>query len=350
MAIWEEFNNIDTRDYATQHPALFAYVKEAMAAPGKQYLLIGDSNHGDDELKKFKSSPALAALFKQAAVAHVCVEVPRELAPPARMGAYRAQLGSASETLDKTEAAFWRDFEFAWRDWAARYGKDGDGDVLRQLNRNIGIITDMVKRKRISAEEGQRKLDRLDNEAIAFNRSYWGPRLLGFVHAGLRVTAADSWQWKSALVHGDGERIFLGDREVAGYIDSQARGQKTAVIYGAGHFQYDGTLAARLGREKCVHIDIYADRSEYQRRLGVAKTYADILPDKVYLLKEQALEDPDPALYRAARKRTDDMAQRDKDDVVRRYGPDARPAAKTAAVARLVKVPGTDPQYFDYVP
>ncbi len=75
----EEFNNLDVAGYTALHPALFAYVKNAMAQPGKQFLLIGDTDHKSEELKKFLGGAPLAALFRNAAVPHVAVETKREM-------------------------------------------------------------------------------------------------------------------------------------------------------------------------------------------------------------------------------------------------------------------------------
>ena len=40
-------------DYEARHPALFAYVKEQMTRPEKQFLLIGDTDHNDPDVYGF---------------------------------------------------------------------------------------------------------------------------------------------------------------------------------------------------------------------------------------------------------------------------------------------------------
>ncbi len=75
----KEFNNLDVAGYAALHPELFAYVKQAMAQPGKQFLLIGDTDHNSPELKTFLRGAPLAALFRNAAVPHVAIEIKREM-------------------------------------------------------------------------------------------------------------------------------------------------------------------------------------------------------------------------------------------------------------------------------
>ena len=354
MALWEEFNNIDVRDYQALHPELFAYVKEAMAGPGKQYLLIGDTAHSNDDIKKFKNSPTLAALFRYAAVPHVCLETDREGMSPARLGAYREKLDAVrngllpEEALEKAEAGFWKDLDLNWRRMAERYDKYNA--VSRQIRKNTEMFASLVRRGRITPEKGARILQQLEDSYPDSTRRYLGARTLGFTHAGLRVTAADSWQWQDPPLRNLGERIFLGDREVANYIGAQAHGEKTAVIYGAAHFQYDGALGARLGRDQCVHIDIYAGRDEYLRQFSKGKSYTDFMPDRIYLLRERVLEKPNAALYRAAKYRTRDEAQDYKDGVARTFGPNARPARKEAAIARIKKLPEMDAGWFNYIP
>src|ERR1700690_3205530 len=85
----KEFNNLDLQGYAGRHPALFAYVKDAMAQPGKQFLLVGDTKHKDTALETFLHSPALAALFNYAAIPHVAWELMRENTTQERLDAFR---------------------------------------------------------------------------------------------------------------------------------------------------------------------------------------------------------------------------------------------------------------------
>src|SRR5262249_51891348 len=157
MAIWQEFNNIDARDYAALHPELFAYVKEAMAQPGKQYLLIGDTDHDNEgDLDKFKKGPALAALFKHASIPHVAVETVRELATPEELGTYRWKAAAAKkgmlteEGLDKAEKGFWKKLEMTWRKWVAVHPHCTDRPALDQLTENLTELAAMEKRGEIT--------------------------------------------------------------------------------------------------------------------------------------------------------------------------------------------------------
>jgi hypothetical protein len=349
MTLQESFDNINTQDYKSRHPALFAYVREQMAAPHKQYLLIGDTGHLDPALREFLKSPVLAALFNHAALPHICVEMPREIASPERLAAYRARQ-EAGEIPSDNDRTFWREFQTdLWR-WAGNYDVQHYTRELQQLRATIAHIQKMVRQRTIAPAGAQIRFKCLEDRSIEKTQSFYESSLLGFSQAGLRVTAADSWQWIPFLVPSCGERTFLGDREVAAYIDRQAQNEKTAIIYGSSHFWYEGTLASRLGHDKSVHIDFYASRDSYKNALEKYKCHADFMPDRVYLLKEGILEAPDPALYRITSARTDDPDQKLKDNVAQRFGPDAGPAAKAAAIAKIVKLPHIDPQYFNYVP
>ena len=286
--LWREFNNINVRDYQILHPALFSYVKEAMATPGKQYLLIGDTNHSDIQTRQFLNSPALVALFNHAAIPHVAIEVPREIAPPERIAEFSAQ-SQRPETADKAEEKFWKDVWTDVKKFAGQYEIARYSDMLRGLNGEIGSIKEAMSRGRMIPALGQDEIARLENEATDLNKQYWDTRLSGFASAGLHVTAADSWQWMPFLVPGSAERVWLGDREVAAYIAKQAQGDKTAILYGTGHFQYDGGLATHIGRENSVYIDIYADREAYRcnalfhtgRQIF---SHRSIHPSRIYLL------------------------------------------------------------------
>jgi hypothetical protein len=297
----KEFNNLDVPAYTARHPDLFAYVREQMAGPGKQFLLIGDTSHKDGDLEKFLHGPALAALFSHAAVPHVAWETPREMIPQARLDAFR--------------------------DKCSQY---------RQ-----GLLTAAgLNDARIAFFTG----------GLESGRYYWDKSILGFMEAGLRTTPADSIQWRDGTPC-DAERVFLGDREVASYIEAQAHGDKTAFVYGAAHLCYDGSLGTRLSREKCVHIDIYASRAAYERVKNYHDTHVDVTPDKVYLVEERALEEPDRAAYFSASDRLDDPRQSEKDDIARNYGPEAEPFANATAMMNRVRIlPQTNRRWFDYVP
>jgi hypothetical protein len=174
--------------------------------------------------------------------------------------------------------------------------------------------------------------------------------LLGFSQAGLRATAADSRQWLEGTP-GQAERLFLGDREVAHYIRGRAGADRTAVVYGAGHFYYNDTMASRLGRGQCVHVDIYPDRATYEKLRSRYPTHVDMAPDKVYILDEKRLEDADMALYRSAPERDGDKIQQLRDEVAYLFGPDAPIMARASCIGEcLHPLPGTDPQWFDYIP
>lgn len=309
--LWQEFNNIDVRDYEALYPELFAYVREQMAGLDKQFLLIGDTNHHDTGLRRFLESPALAALFKAAAIPHVCTERPREIVPPERVALYRE---AVKINPQGAERLFWAGVRVDLRHWRKQYHIDGISDPL------LGRV-----------------------------KGFYGPQMLGFTHAGLRMSAVDSIQWRETQIPGAAERAFLGDREVAAYIKAQVRNEKTAIIYGMGHFLYEHGMASRLGRENCLHIDFYADRESYEAN-SYRRIYRDMMPDRVCFLKERALKEPDPRYYCTVTDILDDMAQAWKLAVILRYGEGADSAVKARVQSRIKVIPGMDRKWFDFVP
>lgn len=295
------FNSLDVAGHAAAHPDLFAYVKEAMAQPDKQYLLIGDTSHSNETLHAFLHSPALAALFNYAAVPHVAWEEKRERIPQERLDAFREKCNQYRQGL---------------------------------------LSPAQLNDARISFFAG----------GLETGRYFWDKNMLGFTQAGLRMTPADSSQWHDEGSPGVAERLFLGDREVAHYIADHAHGEKTGIVYGATHFAYVDTLGSRLGRDKCVHVDIYADRASYEKFSAKYDTHADFIPHKVYILDERRLEDADIALYRSTDK-DDDPMQQARDEVAYLYGSTPQTLTQMMAVHdNLVPQPGFDPQWFTYVP
>ena len=145
-------------------------------------------------------------------------------------------------------------------------------------------------------------------------------------------------------------RIFLGDREVAHYIAEQSRGQKTGVVYGASHFYYQGAMASRLGRDKCIHVDIFADRDHYRQTMMNDEMFTDYMPDRVYLVKERKLEMPDERLYRLAKTRDKDPRQLVKQVIVRTFGQHANPVTKAKAIEKIEVAGNMDPAWFNYEP
>ncbi len=314
MSLVEEFNNIDVRDYEARHPALFAYVKEQMAQPGKQFLLMGDTNHDDGVVREFISGPGMAALFRKADIKHVNLEFYRELAPPETTAAYKVKMNDP-EAADK---AYWTSF-------------------------TNNLKKEWVKRILGTASE---------DEISMHTKPIWRSRSFGYMQAGLNVINAASLQWDDEVIEGVtlAERVFLGDRETAAYIKNCVNDQKAAVIYGAGHFQYEDTLASHLDKKRCVHVDVYRNRQNYIHLLRAGLSYADLLPDRVFLIEENILESPDPGLYKIAKDKMDDRFQRRKEGIARLYGSHANPGEKAAAIARIAKIPGIDSQYFNYIP
>ena len=300
----DEFNNLDVAGYAALHPALFAYVKNAMAQPGKQFLLVGDTDHDSESLDHFIRGPGLAALFNYAAIPHVAREMPREMFPLEQIAAFREKCGQYSQGLITAQE----------RDEAQeRFFADNAPD------------SPLTKRA-----------------------------ILGMTKAGLRVTPADSAQWydNASL---NAERLFLGDREVAHYIRGMAGADKTAVVYGSGHFYYTDTMGSRFGRDKCVHVDIFPDRATYERHhkpqdRKFNPLHVDLMPDKVYILDERSLEDPDPAVFFSAPDKEDDRAQDWRDEVNYMYGPNPPMLAGLMTAEYLRPMRGMDPQWLTYVP
>ncbi len=296
MSPWKRFESINVRDYEARHPTLFSYVKEQMNRPDKQFLLIGDIHHHHHRIQSFLSSPDLAALFKHAAIPHVCLEMEREFIRPYQQAEYRAQL-EAYKNGDITETE------------------------MRQLEIKLW-------------------------SGIPHNS-----QMIGFTHANIEVTAADSLQWRTntGFVPDTATRAFLGDREVSAYIKKQSQDKKTAVIYGAGHFRYDDTLSTRLGLENCVYIEIFASKEEYLLHFREGGFYTDTLPDQVYFLAETKLEKPDPALYHIGERNNDD-GQRFRQNIIKNFSMNADPHKKEAATAKIKKWKHIDPDYFHYRP
>lgn len=283
-----EFHVSGWQGLAMEHPLLFAYVREGMKSGKKKFLLLGDNGHNDSGLQEFLNSPALAALVRQSEISTVCLEMPREEATVERMELYRDALqeGSSESVIKSAGDALWKSIKETRRDYFRAAG--------------------------------------IDDEVTDKYMNYWHPRLAGFMAAGLRTVAVDSWKWApeflSATEEAEYERVFLGDREVAGYIKQQAGQGKTAVIYGAHHLKYEGTLRAHLAPESSIHIDIFSDRKTYVEKHEAWKTNADFLPDRVYLISEKALEHPDPALYRFTENRLDDRMQKHKEKIAQSVG------------------------------
>jgi hypothetical protein len=174
--------------------------------------------------------------------------------------------------------------------------------------------------------------------------------LLGYSQAGLRMTPADSKQWHDEGTRRDAERLFLGDREVAHYIAKRARDEKTGIVYGAGHFYYNDAMGSRFGRDRCVHIDVYSDRDAYQNLGENRRLHVDMAPDKVYILDERSLEDPDMTIYRSVDRDSDPM-QEERGAIAYLYDPCPQTMAQMTAVGEhLIPQPGFDPQWFTYVP
>jgi hypothetical protein len=314
MSLAGEFNHIDVRDYEARHPALFAYVKEQMAQPGKQFLLVGDTNHTNEAVKTFLGSSGMAALCKYANIHHVAVELHREFAPSETMAAYVERLNDQ----ESADFAFWESFKKNLRKkWMKKLFPEMDeGKVLENC------------------------------------KTIWRDRTFGYMHAGLNVINAASLQWDTTTIDGItlAERVFLGDRETAAYIKSRVNNQKAAIIYGANHFLYEEALSSHLDRKKCIHIDVYSNRLAYIDSFKDGFSYADFLPDRVFLIEENILEPPDLALYRIAKDKRWDGVQMYKKGIARLYGSHADPSEKDAAIGRITKIPGIDPQYFNYTP
>ncbi len=348
--LWEEFNNLSLPECAARHPALFAYVKKEMAAPEKQFLFVGDTQHSSEENHKFLFSPELAGLCRYVGIPHVAIEMRREMLPRNDLESYCRQFNAlTAQERQAGEQSLLKDFKAHLREWAGGYELNIYSAHLRDWQESIENVRAQVRNGLRRPADAERLFKQWDEEYESGEQAGWARRVFGFIHAGLRVTPADSWQWWPSIVPTDGERFYLGDREVADYIGQKAQGEKTLITYGAGHMWHRGGLCDRLGREKCVYIDIHQDRDAYDQ----IKHYgcrADVMPDRVYLLKERALEAPDPALYQAPENLAHNQLQDWEDEVLQKYGAAVEPAAKEAAVSKIAKLPGFDPKYFTYTP
>ena len=347
MSLWEEFSNINVQEHERLHPELFAYVKGEMEKPEKQFLLIGDTNHYNGSLRKFLKSPALVALFNHAVIPHVCIEYPRELAPPAILSTTREKVAEHGEI---PEAKFWNELLARAWDWHKISPKGAASHPLHHLHNRLKEFGDRMGQGSLRQKIALKLAGAVSNLDTYGYKNSWEHGLLGFTYANLRVTAADSLQWQEPIFPGLGERLFLGDREVAAYIKGQAGQAKTVVIYGSAHFRYHGTMGANLKRDNSLQVDVYSSRDSYTNPEKNYPHYADFIPERVYLLKERALEKPNPYFYRRAANLNDDLSQRRKSRIDKCFGAAADPGERAALVAKITKLPHIDSEYFNYVP
>ncbi len=353
MGLRQEFNNLDIQGYAAKHPALFAYVKEQMAAPGKQYLLLGDTHHEDKYLQDFLFSPLMAALIKHASIHAVCLEAPREIIRAENIAAYRAALNKHTappKDLATAERNFWQNMMADQELWAKQVEIAGDSTACRRRQDMIELIKRQLDQKSITPSLAEKKLRDIQNHVISGKNDFWGDRLLGFTQAALTVHAVDSIQWRPSLVPSLTERIFLGDREVTDYIKAQTGNEKTAVIYGSGHLNYDGAMTGHLGRESCLLVQIYSNRNTYKYLNSSFNLHADFMPDKVYLVEEDLIESPAPELFQGHKDRYPDRFQELKEIAMQTYGENADAKIKAKARANITMLRSTDKEYFDYKP
>ncbi len=367
----KEFGGIHARDYAAQHPVLFAFVKDRMSRPGKQFLLIGDTDHNNPLISDFIDGLPVMALLQHAGISHSCIEQMRELLPPYQIEIYseqakRHQAGMLSDDeFKKFEGTFCRhsaiDFTNFWIMHTAN----------RQAFQNPGA-------KNIDTQELKQRQDALGNKGPSIKLLY------NYVQAGIRITAADSLQWRECLPIDEERkekrkpfapfraetenfefycqevacRLLLGDPEVAAYIDRKSAGQKTAVIYGDAHFSYKDGMRARLDRDKCLYIAFYANRRQYEKSmLERNPVERNVFPDRIYFIEERILDRPDPdSLYGEYIKKDHSLiaANAHFDRAMRLtrhyFGPHASPEEKTEAQGRVTRLDRIDPRYLDYIP
>lgn len=290
----QRYTRADARQAISKHPELFEAVQIGMS--DKTFLKLGDSWHQDKKLQNFLSSPDLAALFNHAAIGQVAIEFARQGADShitTRLGekSRRHAIGNLGrEFWLRERRGFWNTVLETRKAWNARHNIRGLEQAIKELSNG--------------KSELRRHLDR---------------QFTGFGAAGLKVHACDNFQWMRPLVPGNAERLFLGDREIADKIKSiTPENNKSAIIYGAAHFRYIGTMGDKLPPEDSLHIDLYSSRRAYEKIRRHFTTRADLMPDYVYLLKERSLESPDPELYGIAPEPSDD-ADACIDTVLRRY-------------------------------
>lgn len=329
MALWEEFNNIDVRDYESRHPALFAYVKEQMARPGKQYLLVGDTNHMSAPLIEFLNSPAFAALLKHAGIENVCIEKYREEIPPRNFEEYKQAL----------------------EDWRA--GNIRDKDLTRAGNHFLSDGTYKNFLQRPLTKKIWQALWPVQDSAlttIAVNKFLKGGMTLGLTHAGFNVAAVDSKQW--GMVDGKVDvRLFLGDREVADRIREQAHDNRTAVIYGAAHYARHDSIQGYLDPERTVRIDVYESKESYLADVRLIPTLHkdEVMPDRIYFVEDDLLAEPNPARHLWQDDESNPDAQ-NRQKIINSFGAAADPEAKAAALTTFEQRPYIDKDYFTYKP
>ena len=320
MQNWDSYINAAK---ATGHPngqphsGLGMLLRSEM--PGLRYLKIGDTWHRDTALQEFLSGADLAGILANAGIRSVGIELARQLLTPSMARQTEAQARMLRtrqidpQTYDRHRRKLWQDFETARQDWARRLPIRG----LDQI--------------------GQNRLD------------HWDKQIHGFNAAGLTVHGIDNFQWMRDLIPGPAERLYLGDREVTDHAIAQTFPRKTAIIYGADHFRYHGTMGEFFKPDDSLHIDIYSSRRAYERIRKHFSAHSDMIPDYVYLLDEQSVERPDPDLYRRVDDPQADMYQRYKQQALNDYT-NAATSDHPLADAGITKLDSTRRSYFRISP
>lgn len=318
MQNWTEYTHAaNPARNNTAHPGLKALLQGEM--PGLRYLKIGDTWHRDTALQDFLASPDFAGVMAIAGIRSVGLELARQLFTPdmARETESRAQLLRTRQidpqTYEHYRQKIWQDFENARSGWARNYPVRG----LEQI--------------------GQARKD------------HWDKQIFGFNATGMTVHGIDNFQWMRDLIPGAAERLYLGDREVADHTIAQTFPRKTAIIYGADHFRYFGTMGEFLKPDNSLHIDIYSSRRAYERIRKHFSAYSDMMPDYVYLLDEKSVERPDPALYRRLDDPQADIYQRYKQQAIDQFK-NAATTDRALAAAGITKLESTRQSYFRISP
>jgi hypothetical protein len=78
--------------------------------------------------------------------------------------------------------------------------------------------------------------------------------------------------------------------------------------------------------------------------------HVDMPPDKIYIIDEKSLENPDMSIYRSVDREKDAM-QEEREAVAYLYDPCPQTMAQMTAIGtHLIPQPAFDPQWFTYVP
>lgn len=184
-----------------------------------QFLLLGDSNHYDKDLRKWFEGGAYIHSLKEMGIRHLVVEAPERCTNAVQ----RFYSGSTREH----DPAFLESFRLS-----------------------------------SICESGKA--------------------------AGIRIHCLDQ-QLDEGKVPSNEDR-YRHEEPLAQAIQRAVGSGKTAIIYGGGHFSYQGGLMDLLGRDKCLLLDVYSSLETYRNHF--LKTNRNYVAPYVYLVEEDRVIKP----------------------------------------------------------